>query len=186
MPKRYDGVSIALHWSIALLIIAAFFLEQDVKDAAPFDPAYVLHALAGLAVLVLTVVRIVWRLVTPAPPYPAAMPRWQRRAARATTMAFYAFMLLMPLTGWISHSLEYGGAFGAGAGLEVFGYVTIPALPGWYHFPPNTMKHLHAALTHFWIPLLALHVTAALWHHFRDRDDVLVRMLPFVRGTTHA
>ena len=113
-----------------------------------------LHALAGLAVLVLTGVRIVWRLVTPAPPYPAAMPGWQRWTARAMALAFYALMLLMPVTGWISHSLEYAGAFGAGSGLDVFGYVTIPAFPGWQHFPPNTLKELHAAFTHFWIPLL--------------------------------
>jgi len=186
MPKRYDGVTIALHWSIAALIIAAFALEQGVKDSAPLDPAYVLHALAGLAVLVLSLVRIVWRLVTPAPPYPAAMPRWQRRAARAMAFAFYALMILMPLTGWISHSLEYGGAFGSNTGLEVFGYLTVPAFPGWQHFPPNTMKHLHNALTHWWIPLLALHVIAALWHHFRDHDDVLKRMLPLKRSVSEA
>ena len=101
-------------------------------------------------------------------------------------LAFYALMLLMPVTGWISHSLEYGGAFGAGSGLDVFGYVTVAAFPGWHYFPPNTLKELHAAFTHFWIPLLALHVAAALWHHFRDRDDVLVRMLPSRRGITRA
>ncbi len=184
MSVRYDGVSIMLHWSIALLIVAAFFLEQGVKDSAPLDPAYVLHALTGLAVLVLTLVRIAWRLLTPAPPYPAAMPCWQRWAARAMALAFYALMLLMPLTGWISHSLEYAGAFGSGSGLDVFGYLMIPAFPGWHYFSPDTMKHLHAALTHFWIPLLALHVAAALWHHFRDRDDVLMRMLPFRRVTS--
>ena len=186
MPKRYDGVTIALHWSIAGLIVAAFFLEQGVKDSAPLDPGYVLHALAGLAVLVLSVVRIVWRLVTPAPPYPAAMPAWQRWSARAMAFAFYALMLFMPITGWISHSLEYGGAFGSNTGLEVFGYVAVPAFPGWQLFPPDTMKHLHAASPHWWIPLLALHVAAALWHHFRDHDDVLVRMLPVKRFVSEA
>jgi len=186
MPKRYDGVTIALHWSIAGLIVAAFLLEQGVKDSAPLDPAYVLHALVGFAVLVLSAVRIVWRLVTPALPYPAAMPVWQRWTARAMAIAFYVLMILMPLTGWISHSLEYGGAFGSDTGLEVFGYVTVPAFPGWQYFPPNAMKHLHAAFTHWWIPLLALHVVAALWHHFRDHDDVLVRMLPARRQISEA
>lgn len=106
------------------------------------------------------------------PPLPESVPRWRARAAPLTHGAFYFLLIAMPLTGWLRTS---PGRYP----LRWFGLVDIPKFP----IAPDTPEAALAAQSHAWLgwallALAALHVAAALHHHFRLRDALLLRMLP--------
>lgn len=175
---RYDTVAMSLHWLIAaLLIFMLFFGEElmDEKDGGAFGPS--LHVSIGSAILLLSVFRLVWRLINPPPAYPATMAPWERMASTATHVLFYVLLIGIPLTGWFA-TPKFLSEEGAVAGLTLFGAFPLPAAPS-LGLP---MKGIHELGSNLGIALLALHVLAALKHHFINRDDVLRRMLPFGRS----
>ena len=106
---RYTRLAIILHWAIAGFIIfnliSGFLIWDFARDFfKAHRPFYgigiTLHLSSGMTVLVLTVVRIVWRLMHEPPAYPATMKLWERHTSHFAHFLLYAGMLLMPLTGW--------------------------------------------------------------------------------------
>lgn len=177
-PEQWHPLVRAFHWLVAALILAqaAIGLTMVRMDLSPAKVrVYALHKSLGMTILALVVLRIAWRLTCRRPPDPAGMPRWQRRAARATHLALYALILALPLSGWWFNSAS-------NAPLVWFGWFDLPGLTAGYA-PAWKPRALLAHQTLFWslAALLALHVGAALWHHFRQRDDVLRRMLGVAR-----
>jgi cytochrome b561 len=105
----YTRVAIWLHWAIAIFIIwnlTSGFLIWNLAEAFFKENRFLYfmgltsHLSAGMTVLALTVIRIVWRLLHEPPAYPATMKRWERHSAHFVHFLLYAGMLLMPLTGW--------------------------------------------------------------------------------------
>lgn len=101
---RYTRGAVLLHWAIAVLIL--FNLAAFAYAAHDFDPGarkilMPMHVSAGMTVLLLTAVRIVWRLLHQPPPHPPSFAKWEDRLATLTHFALYAAMVLMPLTGWM-------------------------------------------------------------------------------------
>jgi cytochrome b561 len=141
--------------------------------------------------LALSLVRLIWRLVNPVPPMPAHMPRWEKAAAGSVHWAFYAVMVLMPLSGWLYVST--GWQAHDDRALEVptlyFGLFQVPHLFGLSHldyearsFLSHTLEFTHSKLAWGAIGLAVVHVGAALKHHFFDQDDVLTRMVPGLKS----
>ena len=131
------------------------------------------HAGLGIIVLILMLVRIVWRRSHPAPALPEGLPRWQQIASKATHHGLYLLVIAQPVIGLmlVSTSKFNLKAFG------VFGL----------QIAPNEMIHeigetLHGVNAWIITALIALHVLAALYHHFVRKDNVLKRMLPFVKA----
>ena len=120
---QWGWVSLTLHWLTVLMIIGLAIVGLSMDDL-PNGPqkiqVYALHKSVGLTVLVLTLLRLGWRLLAGAPALPP-MPRWQRLAAHASHVALYGLLLAMPLSGWLFNSA-------AGFPLRWFGWVRIPAL----------------------------------------------------------
>ena len=175
---RYDAIAMSLHWLIAvLLIFMLFFGEElmDEKDGGAFGPS--LHVSIGSAILVLSVFRLAWRLLNPPPASPASIASWERVVAKATHVLFYALLIGIPLTGWLA-TPKLLSEEGRVAGLTLFGAFPLPAAPS-LGLP---MKGIHELGSNLGIALLALHVLAALKHHFINWDGVLRRMLPFGRS----
>ncbi|RYM10326.1 cytochrome b [Sphingobium cupriresistens] len=168
---RYTAVARALHWAIAVLILLNLALGFA-HDAFPKDWAVMpVHKSIGLTILALTLLRIVWRLVHPAPRLPAAMPLWEKAAAHATHFLFYALMLILPLSGWIMTS----------AGTRPLNWFFLFDVPKFGVGKENAIVGLsrgaHELLPWLWAALIAIHVSAALRHHLVLKDDVLRRML---------
>ncbi len=164
----------AFHWTIAILIVAqaAIGLTMVGMDLSPDKlRVFALHKSIGITILALVLLRIAWRLTERRPHDPPAMPRWQSRAAHAMHLALYGLILAIPLSGWWFNSA-------ANAPLVWFGLVEVPSLTGGYApaWKPRALL-LHQTLFWLLVALLVLHVGAALWHHFRQRDEVLLRML---------
>src|ERR1700728_1303626 len=92
---RYSPLAQTFHWVIAGLIILQFTLARRAR-----------HKSVGMTILMLAVLRLLWRLGHPAPPLPAGMTRFERIAARGTHVAFYVLLFAMPLTGWTMSSAK--------------------------------------------------------------------------------
>jgi cytochrome b561 len=185
-PARYTAVAIALHWIIAALLVSMIFYgwwmeglrERALSGEMTFaqvQGAYNWHKTAGIAVLILSLVRLGWRLTHPVPPLPAHMKAYERAGARFSHAGFYVLMIGMPLLGWLTASASDFPSL----------MLNSPALP-LPHLPvPNdlyeALSGLHGAGAWAIFALLALHAGAALKHHILDRDDVLARMIPALR-----
>lgn len=196
--ERYTSVAIVLHWAIAFAIVfmllLGFWMHEQAEDGnasqAVFD-AYQLHKSVGFTILGLSLVRWAWRLLNPPPPMPPHMPAWERFAATATHWAFYALMIGLPLSGWLFVSA--GWSIHDDAPLAVptrwFDLVGIPHLFGLDRASADVRADAaeaaftaHALMAWTIIGLAALHVVAALKHHFFDRDAVLAHMVPGLRA----
>lgn len=174
--NRYSTVSLILHWGIAALVVTqiALYAAHEVTEG-PISREFVnIHKAVGLSILMLTLIRLGWRLANPAIPLPHETPRWQKLLARTTHVLFYGLLIGMPLGGWAASSA-------ASRPISWFGLFEWPALP----LPQSRelagrFMDMHELGAKALYVLLALHVLGALKHHFIDRDNVLHRMLPFI------
>lgn len=165
---RYGGVAQALHWLVVAGIIAAYFLAEAAEDDEA-GSLMGLHRSVGLTILGLAVLRLLWRLLDRTPAWPATMAGWERAAARIAHALFYLLLFALPLTGWLMTAAE-------GDPVVWFGRIELPPLS--VGAGEETLEELHEALFNTLLALAALHVAAALKHHFWDHDRVLVGMLP--------
>ncbi|HEV7611942.1 MAG TPA: cytochrome b [Steroidobacteraceae bacterium] len=178
---RYGAVAQAFHWVVAALIVTQFVLAVR-ADGLPIG-AHKLALLArhksfGMTVLMLAVLRLLWRLKHPPPELPAGMTSVERMLARTTHAAFYVLLFAMPLTGWLMSSAK-------NYSVSWFGLFTWPNLIGKNEAAFDFLRTTHHLLGDALFVLAVLHILAALKHHFWNRDDVLLRMLPLANfGTT--
>lgn len=191
---RYTAVAVALHWAIAAAILAnlalGWWMHEAIEDAdtvARAIAAYQLHKSLGLTILALTLVRLAWRLAHRPPPLPEAMRAWERIAARGVHWAFYALMVVVPLSGWTYASAQWRGEAPLHVPTLWFGLFQVPHLFDPTALPADERKTIAArnAVAHSWLAwsmawLLALHLAAALKHRFVNRDGVLASMRPIV------
>ncbi|SCW74198.1 cytochrome b561 [Sphingobium faniae] len=177
--SRYSTVSILLHWTIFVLILANATFGGWMEEAkAPADGMryFALHKSVGLTILLLSLIRLGWRLAHPWPAFPDGMARGERIFARGTHILFYGLMIGAPLLGW--------AAVSAGGTPEVplYGVIPAPNLPiAQGEDLSKALGGAHKLMVKTIYAVLALHVLGALKHHFLDRDEVLSRMLPLLR-----
>lgn len=171
---RYSIGAIVLHWLIAILIALNFAAAWVAEDMPKAQAMQVMgnHKAIGLTVLVLTLVRIAWRLMHRPPPFAPTVKPWEVLAARITHGLFYVLMLAIPLAGWAMHS-----AFSGGKAIPVFGLFSYPGLPlAQDKATGETFAAIHGTLATALLVLAGLHVLAALKHQIFDRDGNLGRM----------
>ncbi|MFN3862113.1 MAG: cytochrome b [Roseateles sp.] len=169
--QRYTPVAIALHWLLALAIVGAFGVGLYMTDL-PLSPTrlklYNWHKWAGIAILALSVLRLLWRL-THRPPADPPMPAWQARAAHVTHGLLYLLFFAVPLAGW---------AYSSAAGFPIvwFGVLPLPDFVPRDKELAELFKLLHKLAAYALATLVLLHVGAAVKHHVIDRDGLLARM----------
>lgn len=173
---RYHPVSVLLHWVLGLALVGLFAMGLYMTEL-PFSPQrlklYNWHKWAGVTLLALSILRLVWRLTHRPPALPAAieagMPRWQRLAHHATHHGLYLFFFAVPLLGW---------AYSSAAGFPIVLFGVLP-LPDFVPVNPELaelIKPLHKLSALAMMALVLLHVAGALKHQFIDRDGLLSRM----------
>jgi len=173
-PARYHAIAIALHWLVAIAVVATFPLGVYVADlplSARKSELVAVHKWIGVTVFALMGVRLAWRLGHRPPPLPAALPPWQRRAAAIAHGGLYALLLAIPLSGWL-----YSSA--AGVPTVYLDRWRLPDLVGANDALAAALKRAHQSLNFALLALVVAHVAAAVKHHFVDRNGLLVRMLP--------
>ena len=171
--SRYSLVAIALHWVLALAIIGSFSFGVYMSDL-PFSPQrlklYNYHKWAGICILALSALRLLWRL-THRPPADVPMPAWQQRVAHATHGLLYVLFFAVPLVGW-----AYSSA--AGFPIVVFGVLPLPDFVPVDKALATAIKPFHMYLAFAMAALVLGHIAGAFKHQFLDRDGLLVRMWP--------
>lgn len=170
---RYDNTAVALHWLTALLILANLGLGLSMVPLhiTPLKlHLYLWHKWIGITVFLLACARVAWRWAHPAPP-PVAMAEWQRRAAAASHLLLYAFLLVVPVSGWLYSSAT-------GVQVVYLGFLPLPDLVPKSKPLANVLRGVHVTLNFLLFALVCVHTAAALKHHFADRDPALRRMLP--------
>ncbi|MDP3898469.1 MAG: cytochrome b [Mesorhizobium sp.] len=166
---RYGAVARAMHWITAFALVAMIG-SGLAAEAASGEAAAVnilrFHAVTGVAVLALTVLRILWWVLADRRPADTAQtPRWQSLAAHGVHYAFYLVIILLAGSGIATIALS-------GAGDILFGSET-GALPRFEDFQPRGPHGFFAWAT---VGLVALHIAAALYHQFVIKDRLLERM----------
>jgi len=174
---RYGIIAQLFHWLVAVLVFVQATIGLYASDL-PVGIARLKwlsrHKAIGVTVLALVLLRLGWRYLNRLPHLPGSMPPWERRAALLTHRMLYALLLLAPISGWL---------YASAAGLSVtwFGWFRIPDLLAKNTQIAPYFKELHEVLVFTLIPLVVLHVFAALRHAFFRRDGVMGRMLPLWR-----
>jgi cytochrome b561 len=175
---RYSHTAIVLHWVLGLSILGLFGVGLYMTSL-PFSPArlklYNWHKWAGITILTLSALRLLWRATHRPPALPNAiadaMPAWQHWAHHGTHYALYALFFLVPLIGW-----AYSSA--AGFPIVVFGVLPLPDFVPVDKALAEMIKPLHELSAFALIGLAGLHIAAALKHQWIDKDGLLKRMLP--------
>ncbi len=180
---RWGVIAQLFHWLMAFAILGAGAVGMYMTSLAASPQKfqiYALHKSVGLVLLGLVALRLAWRFANPTPKLPPHTPIFQRKVAAATHVALYGFMAAIPFTGYLMHSAS-------SIPFKLFGVWTVPKL----FAEPNQEILKAAKMAHEWLfiallVLVALHIAAALKHHFVNRDDILKRMVPFTRSATQS
>jgi cytochrome b561 len=153
-PPTYSALQIVLHWTIAALVIFQILFHDGIQDAhramergEPYAQ-FNIHVIVGLSILALALWRLALRLTRGSPPPPAGEHPLLRLLATATHWAFYALLFIVPLSG-----------------------ITL-----WF-FDVQRAGAVHELGKNLILALLALHIVAALTHHFVFKTNVFKRML---------
>jgi cytochrome b561 len=173
----YSSVAKLLHWLTALLVlgmlgVGLWMVGLPISLTKLY--VYAWHKWIGLTVLVLTVLRLMWRIYSPPPPLPATVVAWERRLAPWGHGALLVLLLAMPVSGWLMSSA-------GGVSVVWFGILPLPDL-----VPRDPLTFTMLRTVHHWLAwtlmaVLALHLAAVVHHDLFRRDGIFRRMSPFAR-----
>jgi cytochrome b561 len=172
----WGSVSKALHWIIVVLIVNQWVIAERADDLTGLAKLKALgyHKSFGMTILMLAVIRLVWRLSNPVPDLTAETRPWERVLAKISHVLLYALIFAMPITGWLMSSAKTYS-------VSWFNLFAFPNLVGKNERIYELTHELHEVLFNVLVAVAVLHALGALKHHFIDRNDVLKRMLPFVK-----
>lgn len=170
----YGAVAKLLHWVMAVLMISVLIvglLLEDYEKTPEFLQLIGLHKEFGIVVLLLACIRLGWKVLDISPSLPASMSNHAKIMAKLGHLGLYFLMFGLPITGWVISSA-------AGYPVSMFGLFDLPMLTGKDKDFSHDVKEIHELFANGLMALLALHVLAALLHHFYYKDNILTRMLP--------
>ena len=174
-PRRWGAIAQLFHWVIVLLIVAQFTLAtlfDDLPAGAKKLTLLSRHKSIGITILILALLRVLWRSANLTPALPGTLKPYERSLARLTHVLLYVLLFAVPLSGWTMSSAR-------GFPVSWFGLWQLPNL-----VPKNKALYEFLLTTHGVLAwslgiVATVHLVAALKHHFMLKDDVLRRMLPF-------
>ncbi|MGF2865679.1 cytochrome b [Salmonella enterica] len=171
---KFSGLQIQLHW-LTLLLIAVTYAAMEFRGIFPKGSAAYLamretHYNAGVFTLLLMFVRLSLYRKYPSPAILPSPPQWQEKAAKMMHRVLYATFLLLPLLGVAI--MAFGGKDWSFLGMSV------PVLMSSDHEIKSALEGIHETLANAGYFFIAAHAAAALFHHYVQRDNTLIRMLP--------
>ena len=169
---QYTSTAKILHWLVAGLIVLQFVLAKlaENTDSAVRELALLAnHKSVGITILVLALVRILWRFRNKPPALPASMPRWQVLSSHISHWSLYALLFLIPLSGWLMSSAS-------AYSVSWFNLIQLPDFVAPNPELKETLEEIHEFLANLLAAIALLHIAAALKHAIIDKDGVLSRM----------
>ncbi len=170
--SSYGSVTKFSHWLIVVLVIGMLimgFCMGLLPSNGIKGELYNVHKLTGLTILILMILRLIWAFINPKPVLLGNLSQLQTVAAHTVHWLFYATLIAMPLVGWIMSSAagKYPHLFGLQFALPIAKNKPVAEL----------FSELHEILAYVIIALICLHVLAALWHHFVNKDATLSKIV---------
>ena len=175
--RRWGALAQLLHWLVVALVIAQFTLALLADDLPAGMKKLTLlsrHKSIGITILLLVCLRLGWRWANPTPTLPSTLKPYERALARTTHLLLYVLLFAIPLTGWTMSSAR-------GFPVSWFGFFQLPDLVPKNKALYEALMSTHETLAWTLTGIVALHIGAALKHHFVLKDEVLRRMLPTTR-----
>jgi cytochrome b561 len=174
-PRRFDTVTIGLHWATVVLVLGMFasiFLKDFAADRDQAATFLYIHGSLGVTTWIVAICRLVWRLSFGfLPPFPETMSKVQQWLARTSEYGLYAILLIQPLTG-LGQTVTRGRPFRIVA-WEVPGMMSRDSVL------TELIEKLHRRSAWVLLALIGLHILAALFHRLVLKDEVLQSMLPW-------
>lgn len=170
---RYSLVARAIHWLTAIMVLTmvpAGLIMIRIDGGQLQNQLFDYHRSVGVVLMILTVIRLAYRLTHKPAPLPADIPMWQRTSAKVTHVFIYAFLLVNPFIGWVATSAYP-------AKITVFGLFTMPAIVSKDRALSEQLFTVHEVLGIMFTLAVLLHIGAALFHGFIRKDGVLQRMM---------
>jgi len=175
---RYGSVSIGFHWLMFFLLVAVYscieLRELYPKGSDPREAFKAWHFMLGLTVFALVCLRLGFRLTQVTPAIEPALGNRQQLVAKIVQLLLYVLMIGMPLGGWLILS-------GEGKPIPFYG-LELPPLMAENEDAAEFIEDIHKLIGKIGYFLIALHTLAALFHHYIQKDNTLVRMLPRGKG----
>jgi cytochrome b561 len=170
----FDRGTRLMHWLTFGLMLAVFILAFSIDLAASRASHMAIlqaHRLTGLTIWLVTLFRLAWRQNVSYPDWPSDMAKAVQVLAKATEYSLYAMLLLQPILGLLQTNAH-------GDRVSLWHLGPLPALIGEDRAFAQQLLTAHKVVGFSLLGVIALHISAALFHHFVRRDDILVRMLP--------
>ncbi len=171
--KTYGWISIFFHWISVVLVVVLFSLGLWGEGLDYYDANYKVvplwHKSLGFVFFVLVIMRTTWRLLNPVPMWDESVLEWEKKLAAVIQYTFYLLMFVIPLSG-------YAIATSEGDALVVFDWFSIPSFIQ-FDNSSDIVSEIHGTLAWLFIVLAMVHASAALKHHFIDKDNTLLKML---------
>lgn len=169
--ERWGWLGKMFHWLTALLVLIQIPLgiyADDMRLSPLKLDLFVWHKSIGFVILLLTISRILWRINATVPGHVPDIPIRQA-LAKISHGLLYLLMLLLPTSGWVMSSA-------ANIPFSLFWLFEIPAITSPNEALEEVAETVHNTCVVLLLVVLTLHITAALWHHFIRRDNVLRRL----------
>lgn len=171
--STFGWVSILLHWLVALVVLGMYPLGLYIVSLGYYDPGYRIypdwHRSIGVLLMLVLCMRLFWRWINPSPRQ-LSRHRWERLGASLGHLGLYLLLVTILASGYLFSTAD-------GRGIEVFGWFSLPAIPGLALRQEELAAEIHFYAATLLMVLIAIHALAAFKHHFIDKDATLTRML---------
>lgn len=189
---NYGSLAKWLHWFTAVCFLVAYiavyyghYFTEARTDERRLLTMY--HTMFGLTAGLLVLPRLIWRWFNIVPADEPG-PRWQHLAAKYAHWALYFFIIALPLSGWLGYggrSVNFFWLFDIPTfrTTELFQWLVVGQMGLDFNTFEAPIDYFHKAIAGRWLAwmLIAVHVVAALYHHYQLRDNTLIKMIPFGR-----
>jgi cytochrome b561 len=170
---QYGTTAKVFHWFIVALLVVQYpigWLMPDIHRGQTPGAGMTFHISFGITILILILLRFVWRLTHPVAPE-SSLPAWQRLGSEVVHWMLYVFVLATTVSGWLFASFR-------GWSVSFFYLFPMPMLSSDNAAAGKAIDGLHQAAEWALLVLIGVHVAAALAHVFLYRDRIMQRMLP--------
>lgn len=172
--SKYPLNTRLLHWLSALLILSLFALGVWMRSldyySAWYQTAPNTHKQVGVLLLVLMVVRLLWRIKNPTMPVLNTHKTWEIKLGHVVHSVLYMAVFIILFSGYFIATAD-------NKGIEILGLFDIPALITAIEHQEDIAGLIHEYVAYGLMTLVALHIAGALKHHFIDKDTTIKRML---------
>ncbi|QTH63728.1 cytochrome b [Psychrosphaera ytuae] len=170
---QFGLIQIIIHWLSAIAVFGLFFVGIWMVDLSYYSEWYRtapdLHKSVGLTLLALTLFRVFWVLINPKP-QALAESKLEQSAGKLGHSALYILLLVIMVSGYLISTAD-------GRGIEVFGLFEVPSLGEFIENQEDVAGDIHEWGAYILMGVVALHIVAALKHHFLNKDRTLIRMI---------